>query len=54
MGKRSREDGDEYLEERSTKRPRSHLTDHFSQLSDELILRVLSFLSVPQLVVCQR
>ena len=38
----------------SPKRVRSSSTDRLSNLSDELILRVLGYLPVSQLVVCQR
>ncbi|KAM0714037.1 hypothetical protein Q7P37_011001 [Cladosporium fusiforme] len=37
-----------------TKRIRPSSTDHLSRLSDELVLRVLSYLPVSQLVLCQR
>ena len=36
------------------KRFRPSSTDRFSNLSDELILRILGYLPVSQLVVCQR
>lgn len=53
MGKRVRpeDDGDEQL---PMKRIRPSSLDRLSKLSDELILRVLSYLPVAQLVVCQR
>lgn len=41
-------------DERQTKRPRPNNPDRISALSHELILRVLSFLPVPDLIVCQR
>ena len=37
-----------------TKRLCPSSTDHLSRLSDELVLRVLSYLPVSQLVLCQR
>ncbi|KAK5137102.1 hypothetical protein LTR08_001111 [Meristemomyces frigidus] len=40
--------------ERSLKRARPDSVDRFTSLSDELILRVLSYLPVSHLVVCQR
>ena len=53
MGKRTREaDVPDY--ERPRKRARSLNPDHLSSLSDELLLRVLSFLSVPELAKCHR
>ena len=53
MGKRARtEDGID--RERPTKHLRASSLDRLSRLSDELILRVLSYLPVSQLVVCQR
>ena len=46
---------DEYVEEqRISKQPRLDRPDRFSLLSDELVLRTLAFLSVPDLVICQR
>lgn len=36
------------------KRVRPSSRDHLSRLSDELVLRVLSYLPVSQLVLCQR
>lgn len=53
MGKRAR---DEPVadEDRSSKRWRPSAPDHLSSLSDELVLKVFSYLPVPQLVICQR
>ena len=52
MSKRSR---DEDLESRpATKRLRPNAPDRLSYLSDELLLRTLSFLSVSDLVLCER
>ncbi|RMY41729.1 hypothetical protein D0864_16172 [Hortaea werneckii] len=53
MVKRSREEhaGDSRRDE---KRLRTTKPDRFSRLSDELILRILSYLPVSQLVLCQR
>lgn len=45
---------DDAGEERSVKRRRSDRSDRLSLLSDELLLRTLSFLSVSDLVLCQR
>ncbi|RMY75415.1 hypothetical protein D0863_02593 [Hortaea werneckii] len=53
MVKRSREE-DAVDSSRDEKRLRTTKVDRFSRLSDELILRVLSYLPVSQLVVCQR
>ncbi|KAK3700654.1 hypothetical protein LTR37_015843 [Vermiconidia calcicola] len=53
MGKRPREES-ELDDSHPSKRTRPSSTDHLSRLSDELILRVLSYLPVPQLVTCQR
>jgi hypothetical protein len=53
MGKRARE-GEAESNDRSSKRMKPSATDRLSKLSDELILRVLSFLPVSQLVICQR
>jgi hypothetical protein len=36
------------------KRFRPALRDHLSHLSDELLLRILGYLPVPQLALCQR
>ena len=52
MPKRPRE-GD-VDDQRSTKQPRRENPDRLSLLSDELLLRTLSFLSVSDLVSCQR
>lgn len=38
----------------TAKRIRPSSTDHLSRLSDELVLRVLSYLPVSQLALCQR
>ena len=38
----------------SRKRPRPCPVDRFSSLSDELILRIFSFLGVPDVCICQR
>ncbi|KAK5107124.1 hypothetical protein LTR62_001714 [Meristemomyces frigidus] len=54
MVKRSREDEDVEVVRRSPKRQRSITLDRLSKLSDELVLRVLSYLPVPQLTVCAR
>lgn len=53
--KRLRED-DEALAQssRDSKRLRPSSVDHLSSLSDELLLKVLSFLRISELVVCQR
>ena len=53
MGKRSRED-DATDDEAPSKRMRPSKVDRLSRLSDELTLRVLSHLPVPDLAVCQR
>ncbi len=52
MPKRSREEDVE--DHRSSKQPRLSNPDRLSLLSDELLLRTLSFLSVSDLVSCQR
>lgn len=52
MSKRGRDEPLEPL--RTPKRQRSSGSDHLSELSDELVLRVLSFLTVSELVLCQR
>ena len=52
MAKRSREDRD--IDGRSTKRLRFSNPDRLSHLSDELLIRTLSYLSVSDLVRCQR
>lgn len=54
MGKRVRLEDDDDDEQRLVKRARPSSLDRLSKLSDELILRVLSYLPVSQLVVCQR
>ena len=51
MPKRSREDQE--LDGPSAKRLRPSNTDRLSHLSDELLLRTLSYLSVSDLVLCQ-
>ncbi|KAK3112654.1 hypothetical protein LTR53_010851 [Teratosphaeriaceae sp. CCFEE 6253] len=53
MAKRGRED-DVDSRPGPSKRSRPANVDHLSRLSDELTLRVLSYLPVAQLVVCQR
>ncbi|KAI5367721.1 putative F-box domain, WD40-repeat-containing domain superfamily [Septoria linicola] len=53
MAKRAREESTDVAESAS-KKLRSSTPDHLSALSDELLLKVLSFLSVSNLVVCQR
>ncbi|TKA66494.1 hypothetical protein B0A55_09166 [Friedmanniomyces simplex] len=53
MVKRVREE-DDGLDESHSKRPKPSEADRLSRLSDELTLRVLSYLPVAQLVVCQR
>lgn len=53
MVKRPRED-DAPAEEVSSKRLRPSSVDRLSRLSDELILRVLSYLPISNLVICQR
>ncbi len=45
---------DQGVDDRYTKRFRFFAPDRFSSLSDELILRALSYLSISQLVVCER
>ena len=53
VGKRARDiDSDDDLP--PLKRGKSSISDRLSSLSDELTLRVLSFLPVAQLVKCQR
>jgi len=52
MAKRSLEE--DAGDERSTKRLRSNTSDGLSLLSHEILLRILSFLSVSDLVLCQR
>lgn len=52
MPKRPREE--DIDDQRSTKQPRLENPDRLSLLSDELLLRTLSFLSVSDLVSCQR
>ncbi|PSN68385.1 F-box domain-containing protein [Corynespora cassiicola Philippines] len=46
--------GEEGSEERPAKASRFSTGDPFSCLSEELIVRILSFVSVPTLLVCQR
>ncbi|KAK5172648.1 uncharacterized protein LTR77_002768 [Saxophila tyrrhenica] len=53
VGKRAREDGAEN-QEPPYKRVRPSKVDHLSRLSDELTLRVLSFLPISELLKCQR
>ena len=53
MSKRVRQQ-DGLDDDRAAKRVRPSSPDRLSKLSDELILRVLSFLPVSQLAVCQR
>lgn len=45
---------DRDVEDNHAKRPCLHPPDRLSSLSDELILRTLSFLPVSELVVCER
>ena len=52
MAKRSREDQE--IDDRSPKRLRPSSPDRLSHLSDELLIRTLSYLSVSDLVRCQR
>lgn len=52
MVKRGAEEAGLYADQ-DVKRSRPSATDHLSRLSDELILRVLSYLPVSQLVLCQ-
>ena len=52
MAKRSREDQE--IDDRSPKRLRPSNPDRLSHLSDELLIRTLSCLSVSDLVRCQR
>ena len=52
MAKRSHED--QATDHRTTKRLRPSDSDRLSHLSDELLLRVLSYLSDSDLVLCQR
>jgi hypothetical protein len=54
MAKRSREDDDDAGIAQSGKRYKPSSPDRLSSLSDELLVKVLSFLSVSQLLVCQR
>lgn len=55
MAKRQRDgDGEIAREPPATKRNKSSSPDRLSSLSDELLLKVLSFLPISQLVVCQR
>jgi hypothetical protein len=54
VGKRARDDEDNDGALPPAKREKSSYPDRLSRLSDELILRVLSFLPVSQLVTCQR
>ena len=53
MSKRLREE-DSLNDAPAEKRARPSSVDRLSKLSDELILRVLSYLPVSNLVVCQR
>lgn len=53
MAKRGREhEGSDF--ERNTKRIKPLKVDRLSRLSDELTLRVLSYLPVSDLLMCQR
>jgi hypothetical protein len=52
--KRVREDCDGYDEEHPTKVRRVIKIDRLSKLSDELLVRILSFVPVDSLLVCQR
>jgi len=52
MAKRARNEG--AVKEPDAKRLRASSIDRLSRLSDELILRILSYVPVSQLVVCQR
>lgn len=55
MAKRSRADVDgDSDDENHSKRVKSSTPDRLSRLSDELLVKVLSCLAIPQLVVCQR
>ncbi|KAF2168059.1 hypothetical protein M409DRAFT_65599 [Zasmidium cellare ATCC 36951] len=55
MTKRQREDDDGAVDEqKSAKRTKPSSLDRLSSLSDELLLKVLSFLPISQLVACQR
>lgn len=53
MVKRARQE-DDAAGSPATKRVRPSSVDRLSRLSDELVLRVLSYLPVSQLVICQR
>lgn len=53
MMKRGADDADLAVD-REAKRSRPATTDHLSRLSNELLLRVLSYLPVSQLALCQR
>jgi hypothetical protein len=53
MVKRGAEEADLDVDH-ETKRIRPAVRDHLSHLSDELLLRVLSYLPVSQLALCQR
>ena len=54
MVKRRADDADLDANHEEAKRIRPAVRDHFSHLSDELLLRVLSYLPVSQLAICQR
>lgn len=52
MPKRSRDEAGDAPS--VAKRLRPNTTDRFSVLSDELLLRILSFLPISDLVLCER
>jgi hypothetical protein len=54
MVKRRADEADLDATTHEAKRIRPVVRDHLSHLSDELLLRVLSFLPVSQLAICQR
>ena len=61
MAKRARDDNDDdddaaaaAFDSRTSKRVKPSPIDRLSNLSDELILRVLAYLPVSQLAVCHR
>jgi hypothetical protein len=54
MVKRRADEADLDANHEEAKRIRPAVRDHLSQLSDELLLRVLSYLPVSQLAICQR
>lgn len=54
MVKRRADEADLDVAHEEVKRVRPAVRDHLSHVSDELLLRVLSYLPVSELALCQR